>query len=218
LIQQQRKKRWVTELMHRTKACSKCHKVKAYSEFYKDKRAVDGLKSECNFCHYIQSKRYRLSFKAILSAERYRKSERGQAIRKAWAQSEKGQFRRKSPEGKAIQKTYRQSDAGKEVQKKYWRSEKGKSCRARSKSKRRSKIKLVNNDLTLQQWQEILLVQENSCTICKINFNEKPATRDHIVPVSKGGGLTKGNVQALCQSCNSSKGNKTMKEYMRTEV
>ena len=37
--------------------------------------------------------------------------------------------------------------------------------------------------------------------------------RDHIVPLSKGGGSEPGNIQLLCRWCNLSKGNKTDAEF-----
>jgi 5-methylcytosine-specific restriction endonuclease McrA len=63
--------------------------------------------------------------------------------------------------------------------------------------------------LTLKQWLRILEMQNNHCAHCGVEFTElvRP-TKDHIIPLSKGGGLTFGNVQALCQSCNSKKHDK----------
>lgn len=37
--------------MQETKRCTKCHKVKPLSEYYRDKRATDGLHSSCKECH-----------------------------------------------------------------------------------------------------------------------------------------------------------------------
>jgi len=49
-------------------------------------------------------------------------------------------------------------------------------------------------------------MQDNRCYECHKEFghNLKP-TKDHIIPVTRGGGLTFGNIRALCGSCNSSK-------------
>lgn len=63
--------------------------------------------------------------------------------------------------------------------------------------------------LTLSQWEKILKAQNNKCAVCGIRFTEdNPPTEDHIKPLSKGGEHTSINIQALCRSCNSSKGAK----------
>jgi 5-methylcytosine-specific restriction endonuclease McrA len=63
--------------------------------------------------------------------------------------------------------------------------------------------------LTDEEWNQILILQNNSCGWCDCFFDDSnPPERDHVIPVSKGGALTFENVQALCRSCNSKKGNK----------
>lgn len=74
---------------------------------------------------------------------------------------------------------------------------------------RRSREKKIPCTLTVKQWEKILVMQNSRCAICGKEFSKflKP-TRDHIIPLSKGGGLTFGNTQALCKSCNCSKNDK----------
>ncbi len=53
-------------------------------------------------------------------------------------------------------------------------------------------------------------LQEGYCKGCKIHFHFANLTEDHLVPKSKGGGNNIENLQLLCTSCNSIKGNKDM--------
>jgi 5-methylcytosine-specific restriction endonuclease McrA len=82
----------------------------------------------------------------------------------------------------------------------------GKVMESRYRHTRRARIASTENTLTPHQWVKILKSQRNRCSMCGKRFcKSRPPTMDHIVPVSKGGGLTFENVQALCHSCNSSK-------------
>ena len=56
--------------------------------------------------------------------------------------------------------------------------------------------------------------QSGNCAGCKIHFLTNNLTVDHIVPKSKGGQDTKQNLQLLCGSCNSIKGNRDMAYLM----
>jgi 5-methylcytosine-specific restriction endonuclease McrA len=62
-------------------------------------------------------------------------------------------------------------------------------------------------DLTRAEWEEIKAAHNWLCIYCGI----KPAklTMDHVIPLSKGGPHTKGNIVPACKPCNSKKGNKT---------
>jgi len=60
-------------------------------------------------------------------------------------------------------------------------------------------------DLTAEEWEEIQVSQDYKCAICG---KELPLQKDHIIPVTKGGGFTKSNIQGLCISCNARKKDK----------
>ena len=67
---------------------------------------------------------------------------------------------------------------------------------------RRLRVENTVCDLTAQEWEEIKLTQNYRCAMCgEVTFLH----RDHIIPVSKGGGLTKSNVQGMCKNCNARK-------------
>lgn len=111
---------------------------------------------------------------------------------------------------------YLKSDRGREVDHrghaKYRKSVKGRFRISIKNSNRRNRVLALKNTLTLKQWNIILYDQQNNkCAICKKGFGgDLLPTKDHIIPLSNiwCPGLTFGNTQALCGSCNSSKQNK----------
>lgn len=70
-------------------------------------------------------------------------------------------------------------------------------------AKRRSLIRGATiSDFTLVDWIELLEDAGYVCTYCG---STSKLTMDHIVPLSKGGNHTKGNITPACQPCNSRK-------------
>jgi 5-methylcytosine-specific restriction endonuclease McrA len=61
-------------------------------------------------------------------------------------------------------------------------------------------------EITSKQWHEILKQHNFSCAICG---SKDDICIDHIIPLSRGGTNTKDNIEPLCRSCNSKKGNST---------
>ena len=55
------------------------------------------------------------------------------------------------------------------------------------------------------EWEEVKKNQDYTCLYCGKREPDIKLTKDHIVPVSQGGGLTAENTQALCKHCNSRK-------------
>lgn len=65
------------------------------------------------------------------------------------------------------------------------------------------------------EWFALIDAQEGRCVACGI---ECKLTVDHIVPVSRGGSNSIGNIQGLCLSCNCSKKNLTMREFLERQA
>src|SRR3990167_830078 len=80
--------------------------------------------------------------------------------------------------------------------------------RAVNEQRRRArKAQAPINDLTAEQWNEILLAYNYICVYCPDDCKECEThthnlTQDHITPVVKGGSYTVQNIVPACQRCN----------------
>lgn len=69
-------------------------------------------------------------------------------------------------------------------------------------------------DFTFQEWKEVVIFFGGTCAYCGATPRKnKKLTKDHIVPVSMHGTTTPDNIIPACSKCNSSKGNREMKEW-----
>ena len=73
------------------------------------------------------------------------------------------------------------------------------------KARRYAREKKSKGKHSLFEWNALKEVYENKCAYCR---SEEKLTKDHIIPLSKGGTDFIENIQPLCKSCNSKKHNK----------
>ena len=66
------------------------------------------------------------------------------------------------------------------------------------------KEKKKAQELKKSQWWKNIL-GKGICHYCEGKFAAKDLTMDHVVPVSRGGTSTKGNVVPACRKCNENK-------------
>ena len=208
-----------------TKICSECNIEKPISDFGDYKSSRDGKTGRCKQCltnwysEYYNINRdkiiknvreYELENKEKVGEKKKQYREENKECISEWF---KGYSARNRKHLSDYSKQYREDnlEACKIINNRYNKSPKGKSSRSRVFHKRRIKNKELKNDLTLRQWNNILKMQNHSCPECGRKFQEdlKPV-RDHIIPISSIWciGLTYGNVQALCTTCNCKKHSK----------
>jgi 5-methylcytosine-specific restriction endonuclease McrA len=96
-----------------------------------------------------------------------------------------------------------------------WRNDHKEHCAAynmTSKHLRRAReLGAPVNDLTAAQWRKIKLDANGRCHYC----GETVAllTRDHAIPLVRGGSNTASNIVASCLTCNKRKGTRTADEF-----
>ena len=213
------------------KRCPKCEQEKTFDHFCKCSSRNDGLYALCKECKYEYDHKYMAEHREqnkeyakiwynankeyckMRGKKNYEEhKEQRNEYCKIYRDTHKEQLKRSQRDYYVKnrerllqqQREWKQnnSELVKEQKKLYHSSMSGKAALTRGRHKRRTSIESVKNDLTAEQWEEIKRSQSYKCAYCG---KEVPLHRDHIIPVTKGGGLTKENVQGLCQSCNSKK-------------
>ena len=170
------------------KICSKCRTSKAITDFHKDPKHKDGLRSECKECQGARIKEWNDNHKewrkkrdAQYHREHYRKSKRAAYYRKRY-QDNKERIKQQNRE-------YRMKHKAQAV--------------IRTAKYRSTKLSLEAT-LTNEQWEGLKLMFKNRCIYC--GKRTKRLEREHIIPVSCGGSFTLQNIVPSCRSCNARKG------------
>ncbi len=72
------------------------------------------------------------------------------------------------------------------------------------KARRYARKKNAEGSHTYQEWRDLKIKNDYRCAECR---ERKILTKDHIIPLSKGGTDYIDNIQPLCRNCNSKKHN-----------
>jgi len=204
------------------RACTKCGVSKQLSEFFKDSKSKQGLRSSCKDCdkargraHYEANREKRLAWQkeyylanqenAVIYARQWRRDnpEKTRGYHAA--------YKEKYPEKERI----RHFEKSLNYRKKYPERVRD-ACRKWGKNNR-EKVALINQRRRAKTSEFVVLekdiasIYSRPCVRCNKTSN---ITLDHIIPLSRGGAHSVGNFQPLCKSCNSSKGAKTMTEWI----
>lgn len=78
--------------------------------------------------------------------------------------------------------------------------------------------KLVKGFHTMGEWEDLKAKYNWTCPRCGRKESEKPLSKDHIIPISKGGSNNIENIQPLCRPCNSWKHTKIIKFNLLSEI
>jgi 5-methylcytosine-specific restriction endonuclease McrA len=83
----------------------------------------------------------------------------------------------------------------------------------RERNQRRAKRKaaVAGSGVSEQEWGALLNKYHHCCAYC---FSDKHIGMDHVVPIARGGPDVASNVVPCCRECNSSKGSRTVLEWV----
>lgn len=95
-----------------------------------------------------------------------------------------------------------------------WARENPEKVAARN-AKRRTQKTAAGGDRTAGEWRDLVERAGNVCLRCGASGE---LAADHVVPVSLGGHSYISNIQPLCKSCNSSKGDRHSTDYRSPEL
>ena len=219
-----------------TKICATCKEEFSLTAFGKDITTKSGLKYSCKECNNKKARERRKAHpernrEAVRKYRMLHTEERKEYARKYKQahkeQTSKHQLKYRLTHSKEL-KEYR--DARKHKKKeidrqynienkekvqirkaKYGQTPEGKASSVRCNNKRRSHMKSGIHNLSSEDWKTILDFQDNKCLVCGCKMNDihldtQQATREHVIPVRRGGNTVYGNIVALCRSCNSKQG------------
>jgi len=181
------------------KTCSVCKEVKPLDDFHKNKGTKDGLTVTCKPCAKARASawqkanpdRVSKSQKLAYKRNRERVRETRLADNRRWRE--------------------RNLDAQRKRVKEYQKA--NPEIKRISEAKRRSQ-KLGNGVFRILP-KEVRHILAQPCAECG---TVEGITLDHIVPISRGGRHSVGNLQPLCATCNSSKNSKYLIEWRATKM
>lgn len=199
------------------KRCSRCNQWRDSSEFYKDKSKRDGLKSHCKACHEVYKRGYRSTPAAKQVKERRETARRKptaaapppppddlDGLFQAWRRHNTA--RRKAFVRAQLRKWHAQHPS----ESRGWARQNRESIRTSAQGQRAARLHAAINTFSVAEWQWLIERFESRCAYCgKICTGLTP---DHVLPLSRGGNNSLGNIVPACGPCNLRKGARTPDE------
>lgn len=184
------------------RTCLKCGESKPETtEFFRRHRAKvrGGLSPYCRPCQAAADRAY---YRA--NREKYKAYRQAHAAEIAAYQAEYWKNYSRTPNGKAAIKRARER----------WKTAGGRDAIARAAQRRRARKRAVPSNFTAADWSACLEWFGQSCAYCG---TDGELSRDHIVPITGGGGDVPENIIPACGSCNSRKWCKEMAPWFREQ-
>ncbi len=178
------------------KICTDCKFLLVYTQYSKNPKNKDGYLHQCKSCVYKKTKIRLSKNKELIKKQRREIYHRNR--------------------DKNIQDAIRWGRINKEkrdIAKKKWR-DKNKELTNHLTKNYIYRKKHAKGSHTLEEYNEKVERFGGLCVYCNKN---KGDTKDHIIPLSKGGTNFIDNIVPACRSCNSSKRDKTLLEWIKNK-
>lgn len=187
------------------KLCRYCNIEKPLDFFGNDKRANDGKKNKCSSCHNEYMKAYYWRHREVMAAR---------VLVHHYKNRESANARRKQNRLKNLEKQMQHS--------RQWQKDNPEAANSiKSNWRMKNRVKLQQ----LAKHREMIIKTGNvpssyikelrqlPCNYCGQYFENKMHI-DHVVPISKGGQHSIDNLVTACRSCNLSKSNKFLHDWL----
>lgn len=190
-----------------TRRCTGCLEHKPLSEYLIKNPKTGQHRARCRECHNAEKAAYKAKNRETVKAKdaEYREAKREELrqTQKEWraANAERAKEIQRTSRAKHADRLKRYNSAYQKANAPLYRA---------AWNRRRTLLQTNGGAYTAQQWEDLKAAQDNRCLGCGIQEPQITLTVDHIIPVSRGGGSEIGNIQGLCQPCNSSKGAQTL--------
>ena len=182
------------------KSCCTCKQSKDPSFFSRNKSREDGLQDRCKECVRNVRREKRIAAGLVVMGPKQTKEERLARAREYNRISQRSRKRRQENYEHVLEIERASRTKNKEKQRPF----------KNERQMRRARIQKEKSFLILPK--ELKKLYNQPCLFCNSKENQ---SIDHVIPLSRGGTHSIGNLITLCRSCNSKKSNKFMIEYMK---
>lgn len=207
-----------------TKVCNKCGVRKALDKFQKQERGLYGRRSDCTECRNKYRRERRNAHPELAQKHReknlaYYYDNKERVLERVKEYAHRPDVRPKVLE-QAKQRWHKRSQKERdeynekrldEYHARYGTdeeyTEKRKQTQRHNAKIQKFKRRGAPGSHTRREWEELKKKQGYKCLRCG---EVKQLSRDHVIPIEKGGSSDISNIQGLCRSCNSKKHTKTI--------